>query len=196
MKLPRSDDAGRHELLALVLLLGFGAVFYLYMWNPRRLELAELAQRVEHAERANVLAETRPGDMEALREDLALGERQFRMLERLVPNDGGVAAIYEAIATETQSLGLELVNAIPAEPVPDSAGYFLRQLWAMQVEGEYHDVGQLLTRVAGFPRIVRPRVEEIMPSRVTNSGRQLVLARLHLETFVLASEGLVPPEGG
>ncbi len=196
MKLPGSDDTGRHDLLALVLLLGFGAVFYLYMWNPRRLELAELAQRVEHAERANVLAETRPGDMEALREDLALGERQFRMLERLVPNDGGVAAIYEAIATETQSLGLELVNAIPAEPVPDSAGYFLRQLWAMQVEGEYHDVGQLLTRVAGFPRIVRPRVEEIMPSRVTNSGRQLVLARLHLETFVLASEGLVPPEGG
>lgn len=196
MKLPRSDDAGRHELLALVLLLGFGAVFYLYMWNPRRLELAELAQRVEHAERANVLAETRPGDLEALREDLALGERQFRMLERLVPNDGEVAAIYEAIATETQSLGLELVNAIPAEPVPDSAGYFLRQLWAMQVEGEYHDVGQLLTRVAGFPRIVRPRVEEIMPSRVTNSGRQLVLARLNLETFVLASEGLVPPEGG
>ena len=193
--LPR-DVGARHRLLALFLLLGFGVVFYLHVWNPRRMELTALARRVEQAERANALAETRPGDLEALREDLTLGERQFAMLERLVPGEGEVAAIYEAIAAETQSLGLELVHAVPADPVPDSAGYFLRQHWAMQVEGEYHDVGQFLTRVAGFPRIVRPRVEEIVPARITNSGRQLVLARFSLETFVLAPEGIAPREGG
>ena len=191
-----SDAGARHRLLALLLLLGFGVVFYLYIWNPRRIELTALAQRVEQAERANALAETRPGDLETLREDLALGERQFAMLERLVPGEGDVAAIYEAIAAETQSLGLELVHAIPADPAPDSAGYFLRQHWAMQVEGEYHDVGQFLTRVAGFPRIIRPRVEEIVPARMTNSGRQLVLARFSLETFVLAPERVAPREEG
>lgn len=195
MNLARDVRALR-RLLVLVLLLGFGGVFHLYVWSPRRAELAALAQRVEEAERANALAETRPDDLDALRRDLALGQRQFAMLERLVPGTSEVAAIYEAIAAETQSLGLELINAVPADPVPDSAGYFLRQHWAMQVEGEYHDIGQLLTRVAGFPRIVRPRVEEIVPARITNSGRQLVLARLSLETFVLAPGGGAPREGG
>lgn len=189
-------EGGRYRILALVVLLGSVVVFHLYVWNPRKLALAALAQRVEQAERANALAETRPGDLDVLREDLALGERQFAMLERLVPREDEVASIYEAVAAETHSLGLELVHAIPADPVPDSAGFFLRQEWAMQVEGEYHAVGRFLTRVASFPRIVRPRVEEIGPSRITNAGRQLVFARFGLETFVLAPEGVTPPEGG
>ncbi len=196
MALLPQDPRDQYKMLGIILFLALGAGFYLYIWSPKGIELAELEQRVEQIEQANTLAQARTQNLDAIRAELELGERQFAMLERLVPDEGEVPAIYEAIASETQSLGLELINVTPSEPMADSAGYFLRQNWAIQVEGEYHDVAQFLTRVAGFTRIVRPEVEEIRPARITNSGRQLVLARFRLETFVLPTTGSSAPEGG
>lgn len=197
MALLPQEPRDQYRMLGVILLIAVGAAFYLYLWSPRQTELAELEQRVEQIEQANALAEARMQNLDAVREELELGERQFAMLERLVPAESEVPAIYEAIASETQSLGLELVNVTPSDPVPDSAGYFMRQNWGMQIEGEYHDVGQFMARVASFTRIVRPDVEEIRPARTTNSGRQLVNARFRLETFVLPPEGGIPvTEGG
>ena len=196
MALLPQDPRDQYKMLGVILFLALGAVFYLYVWSPKGIELVELEQRIEQIEQANTVAQARTQDLDAVRAELELGERQFAMLERLVPGEGEVPAIYEAIASETQSLGLELINVTPSAPMADSAGYFLRQNWAMQVEGEYHDVAQFLTRVAGFTRIVRPDVEEIRPARITNSGRQLVLARFRLETFVLPPAGSTAPEGG
>lgn len=190
------DSRAQYRMLGLVLLLGGGTAFHLHFGNPRRVELGELADRVERAERVNALAELPAGNLDAIHESLVLGERQLAALKRLVPREGEVEAIYEAIAAETQSLGLDLVHALPADPVADSTGYFVRQQWALQVEGAYHDVGTLLTRIAGFARIVRPEVDEIVPSRITNSGRQLVHARFSLETFVLPPEDDASPEEG
>ena len=191
--LPR-DPRSRYRMLGVILLLGCGTVFHLHFWNPRRVELAELAERVERAERTHALAELGEGNLDAVRDDLVLGERQLGVLKRLIPREGEVEAIYEAIAAETQSLGLELVHALPADPVADSTGYFVRQRWALQIEGAYHDVGTLLTRIAGFARLVRPEVEEIVPARIADSGRQLVHARFSLETFVLPPEDSTSPE--
>ncbi len=190
------EPSDQYKMLSVILVLALGAAFYLYVWKPKGEELVELEQRIEQIERANQVAEARVQNLDEVREELELGERQFAMLQRLVPAEGEVPQIYEAIASETQALGLDLVNVTPTDPMPDSAGYFHRQNWGMQIEGEYHDVGQFLTRVASFTRIVRPDVEEIRPSRITNSGRQLVTARFKLETFVLPPSGGAAREGG
>lgn len=190
--LPRAPR-DQYRLFAIILLVGFGAVFHLYVWSPRRIELAELERRVQQTEAANARAEMRTGEVRRVRDELDVGERQFAFLHRLVPAEGEVAAIYEAVAAEAQALGLELLHVLPGDPAPDSVGYFMRQQWAMQVEGGYHDIGRFLARVAGFARIVRPEVEEIVPARVTNTGRQLVHARFRLETFVLPAGGPAPP---
>jgi len=197
MALLPQDPKDQYRMLGVILVMALGAVFYLYAWRPKGADLAELEQRVEQIEQANTLAEARTQDLDSVREELELGERQFAMLQRLVPAQSEVPAIYEAIASETQSLGLALVNVTPTDPVADSASYFLRQNWEMQLEGEYHDVGQFLSRVASFTRIVRPEVSEIRPAGTTNTGRQLVQARFRLETFVLPPAGSpTPMEGG
>jgi len=196
MALLPEDPRDQYRMLGVIAVIALGVVFYLYLWSPRKEELAELDQRIQQVEMANELAEARMENLDAVREELELGERQFAMLQRLVPAESEVPAIYEAIASESQSLGLDLVNVTPADPIADSAGYFLRQNWAMQVEGQYHDVAEFLSRVASFTRIVRPDVEEIRPSRETNSGRQLVTARFSLETFVLPPGGNRVGEGG
>lgn len=196
MSLLPEDPRDQYRLLGVIALVAIGVLAYLYVLGPRDDSLAELEERIEMVEIANQLAEARTENLDAVREELELGERQFAMLERLVPAQGEVPAIYEAIAAESQSLGLELVNVTPEEPVADSAGYFMRQSWSMQVEGEYHDVGEFLTRVASLTRIVRPDIEEIRPARETNSGRQIVSVRFQLETFVLPPGGNRVGEGG
>jgi len=196
MALLPEDPRDQYKLLGLLGLTALGALTYFWVLSPRSDDLDEMEQRVESVERTNELAEARIEGLDELRDELELGERQFAMLQRLVPAESEVPAIYEAIASETQSLGLELINVTPAEPTPDSGGYFMRQDWTMELEGEYHDIGQFLSRVASFSRIVRPEVEEIRPTRETNSGRQFVSARFQLETFVLPPSGNRVREGG
>jgi type IV pilus assembly protein PilO len=190
MALLPEDQRDQYRLLGVIIVLAIGAAFYLYMYRPRTVELEEIAQRVEEIEFQNEVAEARMADLEGMQRELELGERQYAVLQRLVPSRGEVPAIYEAIASESQSLGLDFISVVPAVPVPDTTGYFLRQNWELELEGEYHDVGRLLSRVASFERIVRPSVETIMPSRSTNAGRQLVRAKFDLETYV------IPPGGG
>lgn len=189
MALLPEDPRDQYRFLGVILLVAVGALFYLYVYRPRAAELDEMEQRVEQVEQQNELAESRMGSTEETRREVALSERQFAALERLVPSRSEVPQIYEEIASESQSLGLELVNVTPAEALPDTSGHFLRQTWEMQVEGEYHDVGRFLTRIASLERIVRPEVQTVSPTARTESGRQLVSVTFDLQTYVLPPPG-------
>lgn len=185
MALLPQDPRDQYRLLGTVLIVAAGALFYLYVHRPKSEAMAELRERVETMEHANQLAEARIENLDAVRRELELSERQFAVLERLVPARAEVPAIYEEIASESQALGLELISVVPAQALPDTAGYFLAQNWQMEVEGQFHDIGDFLARVASLPRIVRPEVDEIRAATETPAGRQLVSARFGLQTYVL-----------
>ncbi len=183
------DQRQQIMLLVVILALAAGALFYNYVHRPGTADLLALSDRIEDLETQNQIAETRVGNLQELRNRIAQAEAQFEVVERLVPSNAEVPAIYEAIATQSQALDLRLINVEPSLPEPaDSGAYFLRQQWRMQVEGDYHALAEFLTRVASFDRIVRPQVTEVTPTTETPSGRQLVLASFNLETFVLAPQ--------
>jgi Tfp pilus assembly protein PilO len=190
MGLLPQDQRNQSMLLVAILCVAAVALYYVYVYRPKVDELVVLTDQVETLEMQNELAETRIGDLQRLRDRLSTAERQFTTLQRLVPSGAEVPAIYEAIATQTQALSLELINVEPLPPVPaDSAGTLLRQEWQMEVEGEYHAIGTFLTRVASFDRIVRPRVTQIVPTEMTPAGRQQVRVMFELETFVVGNPG-------
>ena len=186
-------------LLVAILAVAAGALYYNFIHLPGAAGLVELTDRVEDLETQNQIAEARVGNLQELRNRIGEAEAQFALVQRLVPSNAEVAAIYEAIATESQALDLRLINVEPSLPAPaDSGAYFLRQEWEMQVEGDYHAIGEFLTRVASFDRIVRPDVTDVTPVGETPSGRQLVHAWFSLLTYVLApdSPALAEPDGG
>jgi type IV pilus assembly protein PilO len=193
------DQRQQSMLLVIILALAAGALYYNFVFRPGSAEIVELSDRVEDMETQNQIAETRVGNLQELRDRISLSEAQFELVQRLVPSNAEVPAIYEAIATESQSLDLRLINVEPSLPEPaDSGAYFLRQEWQMQVEGDYHSLAEFLTRVASFDRIVRPHVTQVAPAGETPSGRQLVSASFGLETYVLPSDRARPEnqEGG
>lgn len=187
MALLPQDPQAQVKLLVAILSVAAGALYVNFIHGPTGVELVELADRVEDLETQNQLAQARVGNLQRLRDDMREAERQLEMLERLVPRRAEVPEIYEAIASETQTLNLRLLSIEPLAPTPaDSAGTLMRQEWALVVEGGYHALGAFLTNVASFDRIVRPRISEVVPTGTSAGGRQLVEATFILETFVLA----------
>ena len=196
MALLPQDQRQQSMLLIVILSIAAAALYYVYVYRPGGVELIEFTEQVDDLELQNELAEARIGDLQRLRDRLSHAEQQFTLLQKLVPSGAEVPAIYEAIATQTQALNLQLINVEPLPPVDaDSAGTLLRQEWQMEVEGEYHAIGTFLARVAAFDRIVRPRITQIVPTEMTPSGRQLVRATFQLETFVLGTPETRPTEG-
>ena len=191
------DQRQQIMLLVAILAVAAGALYYNFIHLPGSVELVELTDRVEDLENQNQIAEARVGNLQELRDRIDRTETQFDLVQRLVPSNAEVPAIYEAIATESQALDLRLINVEPSLPEPaDSGAYFLRQEWQMQVQGDYHSLAKFLTRVAAFDRIVRPHITQVSPAGETPSGRQLVLASFALETYVLAPERAGGQEGG
>lgn len=188
------DQRQQILLLVIILALAGGALYFNFIQRPGAADIVELTDRAEDLETQNQIAETRVGNLQQLRDRIDAAEARFELVEKLVPSNAEVPAIYEAIATQSQALDLRLINVEPSLPEPaDSGAYFLRQQWQMEVQGDYHSLATFLTRVASFDRIVRPHVTQVMPAGETPSGRQLVLASFGLETFVLAPDA---PEVG
>jgi type IV pilus assembly protein PilO len=178
---PRNQKRFLGILGALVVLV----LFWMYVYSPARTKQNELEDRVAQIDFQNRQAQARTGNLDRLRDELARSEGLYAALQKLVPSRAEVPQIYESIARQSQSLGLELEQVVPASPRADSGSYFLHQDWSMRVKGDYQSVGRFLTRVAAFDRIVRPDVSEVRPAERTPSGRQLVSASLDLETFVI-----------
>ncbi len=191
------DPKDQQRLLGIIVPVALVALFYFYLYSPRGSELVELEERISDMEAQNELARARTVDLDGLREDLVLTERRFAVLERLVPTGAEIPEIYEAIASESEALSLDMRSVIPIEAEADSGAYFMRQNWEMEVEGSYHDIGRFLARVASFQRIVRPQVREIRPAQRAGAGTQPVTAYFELETFVLPLDsGSAGEDGG
>lgn len=183
------DDPRRQRwFLGWVLLLGAGALFWFYVHQPRAQRLTEMEDRIAQLQEQNRRAEARMGDLDQLRRELTRAERLYQILRDLVPPRAEVPSIYESIAQQVETLGIELNQVTPENPQPVEGSVFQRQEWTMQVQGGYHDVGEFITEVASFPRIVRPMVQDLRPGEETNAGDMPVVANLGLEMFVLPSD--------
>jgi len=185
------DPRKQMMVLIAILSVGAGAAYFNYVHLPAGVQLIETEDRIADLETQNQIAEARIGNLQDLRDRLTVAESQLQALQRLVPEGSEVPEIYEAIATESQSLNLQLISIDPLDPVPaDSLGTLMRQEWQLVVTGEYHSVGQFFAHVASFDRIVRPHLTRLVPAGETAGGRQLVEAEFGLETFVLGSRNL------
>lgn len=190
------DPKDQQRILGIILPIALVALFYFYIYRPRGSDLFELEERISDMEAQNEVARARTANLDGLREDLVRAERRFAALERLVPTGEEIPEIYEAIASESEALRLDMRNVIPIEAEADSGAYFMRQNWEMEIEGSYHDIGRFLARVASFDRIVRPQVREIRPVQGAGEGAKPVTAYFELETFVLPLDAGNAGDGG
>lgn len=196
MALLPQDQRDQKRFLGVVLAVAVLGLFVYYVYMPRSQELDEQEDRIAQLQQQNRQARAQIGNLDELRAELRRQEQMFAVLQDLVPPQAEIPAVYESIAEEVETLGLELNRVTPSNPQPVEGGYYQQQTWQMEVEGSYHTVGEFLTRVASHSRIIRPVVQEIRPASRTNTGELPVVAGFGLEMYVLPTDTASTGSGG
>lgn len=196
MALLPQDQRDQKRFLGVVLAVAVLGLFVYYVYMPRSQELDEQEDRIAQLQQQNRQARSQIGNLDELRAELRRQEQMFAVLQDLVPPQAEIPAVYESIAEEVETLGLELNRVTPSNPQPVEGGYYQQQTWQMEVEGSYHTVGEFLTRVASHSRIIRPVVQEIRPASRTNTGELPVVAGFGLEMYVLPTDTASAGSGG
>jgi type IV pilus assembly protein PilO len=198
MALPPLEPKQRNQLLyaaAVLALLAFG--FYDRLYSPRKAQIAELETRLEKLNTVNARSRaiTR-GARGEVDQQLALYRQQLEVAEGLIPSSEELPNLLDAIAAEATRTGVELTLLQPVGATEET--YYTRRVYDMAVVGEYHQIGEFLSRVASLPRIVTPTNLTLAPRQGPAAGRQAgdapaadgpvpLEARFSIETYVIPS---------
>ncbi len=189
MALIPEDPKQRNSLVIGILALAGFYFFWSYWYTPSKTEVDEMATRLEQLDsgnrRAQIIA-TRGGT--ELQDRLALYERHIDKLEALIPQSEEVSALLNDVTAVARQTGVELAVL---RPETDEVGeHYTKKSYALELIGEYHDLGRYLASIASLPRIITPVNLELTRFQ----GNQSVLdmeapltATLQIQTYVLPS---------
>jgi type IV pilus assembly protein PilO len=195
MALQPLDPKTRKNLIYGGLLLAMvTAFFYLQVYTPRveanRLLEEDLARIQASNSRARGLTRGATSPEEALE----LFRRQLAVVEGLIPSSEELPDLLDAISAEAQRSGVELALIQPVSAIAEP--YYTRRVYDMAVVGQYHAIGEFLTRVASLPRVVTPTDLRLGvpggrggPAQPADQAPQLE-ARFSIETYVIPSAPL------
>ena len=196
MALPPLEPAQRKNLLYAGLFLALAAFgFYDRVYTPRKAAMAEMQTRLEQLETVNARSRAiTQGSEGAVNEQLALYRQQLELAEGLIPSNEELPNLLDAISAEATRTGVDLTLIQPVGATQEA--YYTRRVYDMAVVGEYHQIGEFLTRVASLPRIVTPtnltvapRATPAGPARAegTSAPEVPLEARFSIETYVIPS---------
>lgn len=196
MALPPLDPQQRKQLLfgaAIVALLAFG--FYDRVYAPRNARVTELNERLERLENVNRRSRAiTAGAQGEVDQQLALYRQQLELAEGLIPSIEELPELLDAISAEAQRTGVELTLIQPVGATQER--YYTRRVYDLAVVGQYHAIGEFLTRVGSLPRIVTPTNLQLAPQQArggrnrpaADASQPVQLeARFSIETYVIPS---------
>lgn len=195
MALPPLEPAQRKNLLYAGVFLALAAFgFQDRVYKPRKAALEELETRLEALNTVNARSRAvTQGAEGAVNEQIALYRQQLELAEGLIPSSEELPNLLDAISAEATRTGVDLTLIQPVGATEEA--YYTRRVYDMAVVGEYHQIGEFLTRVASLPRIVTATNLSIAPRPVvggapaegTSAAQVPLEARFSIETYVIPS---------
>lgn len=186
-----SDYQKLFLLGALIVLLAVG--YYYGIHAPKILDLEAKQQELiqlnaKHSEQVRVLA-----NIENFRQELRGMQAQFDEALKQLPNSSEIPALLSNISSLAQESGLEIQLFKPAPEL--AKGFYADIPVAMEVRGNYHDIGYFFYKVSNLDRIVNIENIFMQPSRKKAKGAQIdhrLEAKFSTVTFKFIDEGQAP----
>jgi type IV pilus assembly protein PilO len=200
MALPPLDPKTKKTLTyGTVLLVAATAFGYMQLYSPRQQANEELETQLAAIQQSNSRAKGLTRGATSPEEALELFRRQLAVVEGLIPSSEELPDLLDAISAEAQRSGVEISLIQPVSATEER--YYTRRIYDMAVLGQYHDIGEFLTRVASLPRIVTPiDLRLALPpntpaapaagQRAAAEGPPRLEARFSIETYVIPSAPL------
>jgi type IV pilus assembly protein PilO len=189
LKLP---DYQKFFLLGAVIALLFVGYYYgihaskVLELEVKQQELVKL--NAQHSEQVRVLA-----NLENFRQELRGMQAQFEEALKQLPNSSEIPALLSNISTLAQESGLEIQLFKPAPEI--AKGFYADIPVAMEVKGNYHDIGYFFYKVSNLDRIVNIENIFMQPARKQAKGAQIdnrLAAKFSTVTFKFIDEAQVP----
>ena len=148
-------------ILAVVAVVGY----WMYVLQPRGIELAAVEQHVEQLQGINqrAKAELAKGGAEDLQRQASEYREHLRYMRQLVPTGNEVPALLEQVSTAARRVGLDIA-AVQPEPVIEGAEFDTYR-YNLTVTGSYHRLGEFMGNVGSLTRIVAPVNVKLTPDQ-------------------------------
>jgi type IV pilus assembly protein PilO len=145
---PRAGKAFAIGLIGILLLV---AGYYFVI--RKTLEDLEGRQQAEQQLRQQFVTKYRQAvNLEAYREQLVQLKESFEAMRRQLPDSNEIANLLVEITQAGLGRGLEFKLFQPGDPKP--SGFYAELPISIEVTGNYHQLAEFASDVAGFPRIV------------------------------------------
>ncbi len=174
-------------LLALLLLVAIGAVWYFLFYSPKAKELAGKADEKAAAERDLAQALDDYKTWEKLSHDLEVARGELEQLNKILPVTRDVEGLMTKINAEAKDSRLRLTNIVPAEEKEDDSGMYIRIPIKIEFRGTFHQILQFFHLVdSGIQRLVN--MENISLTREPTADEPNLLRGSVLATTFMAKE--------
>lgn len=178
----------RDQAMTLVCIIALALVglYWVYVYSPKRADLATLETRVDSLEAKNTQAkkEMATGSVDKVKDEAARYEKDLDVMRQLVPTGNEVPALLEQVSTAARRVGLDIATVEP-EPVVEG-DQFDTYRYKLAVSGGYHALGEFLTNVGSLTRIVAPVNVTLanLAQRGQKDARDGLDARFEVQTYV------------
>jgi type IV pilus assembly protein PilO len=191
----------RDQVMVLIcaLIIGLTGAYFVYVWQPKNTELADVQARLDTLTQINEKAkrEVQRGSVAQLKRQSEEMARNLEVMRHLVPTSNEVPALLESVSTAARRAGLDLSDVTPQGVIPGDQ--FDTYKFRLGVTGPYHEVAQLLANVGSLQRIVTPmnlqlavaqprQASEMKPRR----GEQLLDVKFEIQTYVVRTSTAPP----
>ncbi|HED16685.1 MAG TPA: pilus assembly protein PilO [Gammaproteobacteria bacterium] len=140
---------------AIVIVLLFSLVSFGVYWFDTQDQLEKLAslEKEEITLKKRVTGRAlRAANLDILKQQLVLMEKDFSKLRKQLPNKTEVAALLVDISQTGLSSGLEFELFKPEREIPKE--FYAELPIKIRVTGSYHEFGEFVSGIAALPRIV------------------------------------------
>jgi type IV pilus assembly protein PilO len=174
----------RKLLLGLIGLAIIGVGSIVLLISPARARVAGLEIRHAALQRELAQARAQVADLVRYRREVAELEKRLALITEKLPTQREIPPLYRTTYDAASKAGLAVALFQPKDPrVQD---YYTEIPIAITAEGTYHQVGEFLETVAGFPRLVT-----VGDMKMTGIGKAKTTLRadITLATFVYRPVG-------
>lgn len=174
--------AGKAVALALLALLIIGAGYY-FVVSKTLADLESRRQDEQQLRQQFVVKYRQAVNLDAYREQLGQLKESFAAMRRQLPDRNEIANLLVEITQAGLGRGLEFKLFQPGEPRP--SGFYAEIPINIEVSGTYHQLGEFVSDVASFPRIVTLHNLTMTPA---GNGNDLLIMRGMAKTYQYQEE--------
>ena len=170
--------------------LALAGAYILYVWQPKRDELATQQMQVDSLLVMNqrAKAELAQGKTQALKAEADGLAADLAVMRLLVPTVNEVPTLLDQVSSASRRVGLDIADV---QPLPSLVGdQYEAYKYRLTVRGgSYHQIGSLLANIGTLQRIVAPinlvlSPQSADPRAVKKERSQNLEARFEIQTYV------------